>query len=75
MYRRKIADVLQEITYDIIHIYMYRRKIADVLQEIQQYQNTPYCLTMEPSIQVYITSYEAIMGHRPYMRYSFPGFP
>lgn len=31
-----------------------RRKIADVCQEIQQYQNTPYCLLPETSIQVHI---------------------
>lgn len=33
-------------------LYSLRRMIADVLQEIQQYQNTPYCLKPEQSIQV-----------------------
>lgn len=34
------------------YITLHRRMIADVLQEIQQYQNSPYCLTQEQSIQV-----------------------
>lgn len=33
-----------------------RRKLATVLQEIQQYQNTPYCIEPEPSIQKFIVN-------------------
>ena len=35
-----------------------RRMIANILQEIQQYQNTPYCLKPESSIQEYLTSHD-----------------
>lgn len=31
-----------------------RRKLATVLQEIQQYQNTPYCIEPEASIQNFL---------------------
>jgi son of sevenless-like protein len=35
-----------------------RRMIANILQEIQQYQNTPYCLKAEGSIQEYLQSHD-----------------
>lgn len=37
-----------------------RRKIADVLQEIQQYQNSPYCITLEQSMQDWILSQDPV---------------
>lgn len=33
-----------------------RRKLATVLQEIQQYQNTPYCIEPESSIQKFLVN-------------------
>ena len=41
----------------------HRRKIADVLQEIQQYQNSPYCLHQEQSIQVGVITWHTFMIH------------
>ncbi|CAI8009325.1 Son of sevenless homolog 2 [Geodia barretti] len=33
-----------------------RRRLATVLQEIQQYQNTPYCIEPEPTMQKFLIS-------------------
>ena len=40
--------------------------IADVLHEIQQYQNTPYCLQEEKSIQVITTTPAPLSYSFPY---------
>lgn len=37
-----------------------RRKLATVLQEIQQYQNTPYCIEPEPSIQKFLVNQDPL---------------
>ncbi len=47
------------------HSFPPRRKIADVLQEIQQYQNSPYCLTQEPTIQEWILSQDPVGSMMP----------
>lgn len=41
-----------------------RRKIADVCQEIQQYQNSPYHINQEQSIQDWILSHDPV-GNTP----------
>lgn len=34
--------------------FTHRRKISEIISEIQMYQNTPYCLAIEPTIRVWL---------------------
>ena len=48
--------ILKATLISILPTFHTRRRLATVLQEIQQYQNTPYCIEPEPSIQKFLIS-------------------
>ena len=47
---------LRLYSYSLSSLYITRRRLATVLQEIQQYQNTPYCIEPEPTMQKFLIS-------------------
>ena len=75
---RRGLDTFHMIVYPTdrkINFYSFfaRRMIADILQEIQQYQNSRYCLKMEPLIQEFLKSHDVQgeMGHNQWEDHLF----
>ena len=54
--RKRCVSRVKDRALSCIFLHYIRRKLAAVLQEIQQYQNTPYCIDPEPSIQKFLLS-------------------
>ena len=56
--------IIQECNL-LVALHNARRRLATVLQEILQYQNTPYCIEPESSIQKFLISQDPLGDATP----------